>query len=522
MTAVTQRIPGYLRLHVEGFPHDPGAVDDVPGLNELCGAFQRATGWSLQPVPDADEGAYGADLLTSGARSGDRDAAATRVELSTSDACEVSDPESSAIRALAGSINGLLRDLHRTRTELWHREAELAAGVPVTLHPDGEAHLAARLESVLKAAAQAVDCQAAAAYLLDEDTRQLKLRTCWGLPKTRFLESPRALRGAAADLEALVGHAVVVEDALLAQDWRMPEEFRSAVCVPISSPTTLLGTLWMFCQRPRAFGVEETNLMEIVAGRLAADLEREMLLQQTLQSRSLKRQLGYAALWQDGRLPRIKPLMPRWQLAGWTDQGDHVGGDFHDWFVLPDGSVAVAVGDAQGKMIEAGLTAASLHTALRSHANYRHAAHELIARVNETMWTASAGDQFASLFYGLIQPDSGELEYASAGHTYATVVGEQIRPLSGDEQFPLGTQPDVEYPTRTERIGPEEALVVLSEGIKRSVRPGKQRALWRFVQQHRRLSADDLVGKIQDYLAEHRRDGRTEDRTLLVVKRRLR
>ena len=99
-----------------------------------------------------------------------------------------------------------------------------------------------------------------AAYLLDDATKQLKLRSCWGLPKSRFLDPPRPLRGAAADLEALVGHAVVLEDTSFLPHWKVPEEFRSAVCVPISSPTFPFGTLWMFCDQPRDFSVAETQL----------------------------------------------------------------------------------------------------------------------------------------------------------------------------------------------------------------------------------------------------------------------
>ena len=268
------------------------------------------------------------------------------------------------LKTLAVAIADLLQELQQTRCALWQREAELAAGVPVMAHPDEQMHLAERLESVLKAGAQAVGCQAAAIYLLDDATRKLKLRACWGLPRSRFADSPRPLRGATADLEALIGHAVIVRNAELLPNWQIPEEFRSAVCVPISSPTTPFGTLWVFCDHGRDFSVDETNLIEIVAGRIAADLERAVLLNQTLKLRSLARQLTHAAQWQQHRLPRIKPMLPGWDLSGWTAQAGALGGDFHDWFVLHGGDLAVAVGDAQGKMFESGLTTATLHTAL--------------------------------------------------------------------------------------------------------------------------------------------------------------
>jgi sigma-B regulation protein RsbU (phosphoserine phosphatase) len=371
----------------------------------------------------------------------------------------------------------------------------------------------------LKAGAQAVNCQAAAAYLLDESTKQLKLRSCWGLPKRRFLCAPRPLRGAAADLEALVGHAVVLEDTRLLTNWKVPEEFRAAVCVPISSPTVPFGTLWVFSNVGRGFSTHETNLIEIVAGRVAADLEREILLQQTLQSRKFQRQLAQAAACQRSRLPQIKPLLSGWQIAGWTSQRESLGGDFHDWFVLPDGALAIAVGDAQGKSLEASCTCATVQTALKSHACYRHTAAQMVARINETLWTASTGDQFASLFYGLLQPASGELEHALAGHVQASILGDTLRTLTVEEDSPLGAQPDSEYPAQRELLVGDEMLIVLSEGVQRALKQGRKQDFWNLICSHRRAPADDLIGMIESLFERFPDPEAQDDRTVLIVKR---
>ncbi len=515
------QIPEYLRLHVEALSSESSrGGSELPGLNDLCVAFQQATGWHLQENARSEGGVRSFSVVAAPDVPRESQGKQVRVDPPQAGARGPCGQEPRSVRALGESINQLVQHLDQTRVALCQREAELAAGVPVTWQSNGEAHLAVRLEAVLRAASEIVGCQAAAAYLLDEDTRRLKLRACWGLPQTRFLDAPRPLRNAAADLEALVGHAVVIQDSLLASDWKVPEEFRSAVCVPISSPTTPLGTLWVFCEQARAFREKETVLLEIVAGRLAAELEREILLQETLETRTLHRQLDYAAQWQHGRSPRIKPLLHQWQLAAWTDQAGQVGGDFHDWFVLPDGQLAIAVGDAQGKLIEASLTAAALHTALRAHANYRHDVPQLLARINETMWSASAGDQFASLFYALIDPDSGRLNCAAAGQADAMVVGEQLRPLNLGDELPLGTQPDGEYRQVVEHIEPTEALVVFSEGARHALKPAQWRGLCGHIGQHPMGSAEELLRRILAFLDQHACADRPEDRTVLVAKRR--
>ena len=181
---------------------------------------------------------------------------------------------------LAAQIVDLISQRSQMERALCEREAELAAGVPIAVHPRPTAHLSKRLEAVLRGGAESLRCDAAAMYLLDDDTTELKLRAQWGLGAQRLTEPGRPLAGALADLEALSGHAVVLEDDVLMELWHVPEPAGATVCVPISGPTSVLGTLWLFCDKPRKFTTTETNLAEILAGRLAADLDREALIVQ--------------------------------------------------------------------------------------------------------------------------------------------------------------------------------------------------------------------------------------------------
>ena len=97
--------------------------------------------------------------------------------------------------------------------------------------------------------------------------------------------------------------------------WNMPEDFPAAVCVPVSTPTTLLGTLWVFCNEKRDFNDRETNIVEVVAGRLASDLEREMLLRAGTDGAELQKQVAAAERLQRNELPTISPLLEGWSVA---------------------------------------------------------------------------------------------------------------------------------------------------------------------------------------------------------------
>ncbi len=509
-----KNIPQYLKLHREDTsPVFVPATDELTSAEILCSAFEHSTGWHLRYEPPAGLNAWsgssaaanGAGLVLTPARRRDHE---TTRRLPRQQ-----------VEHLAAALAIVLGELDLTRRALAQREAELAAGVPITKRSDEEQHLLDRLETALASGMQAVGGQGAALYVLDENTSELKLRACVGLPPSRLLDAARPLRGALADLEALLGHAVVIENTADLPHWHCPEDFASAVCVPVSSPSTPLGTLWIFGEKPRDYSSAETNMIEVIAGRIAADLEREMLLSAGEQSKTFERQLDDAVQWQEEHLPSVAPVIDDWQVAGATEASQELASEFFDWSVLNDGRLAVAVGDAHGKSVAAGLSTAVLQGALKAHSNYRHEAKDMLQRVNETLWTSSPGGQFASLGYGLILPEKGQLEWSSAGRVGAVLVEREGHLMLTGELSPLGAELDVKVWQRQCEVARGGALVLFSDGVLST--SDARGALWNdaavaeFVRWHLHLPAKELLAQLQAALGPVRE----RDRTLLIVKR---
>ena len=117
-----------------------------------------------------------------------------------------------------------------------------------------------------------------ALYLLDDATTELAMRSMRGLPPSRLIEDPRPLRGANRRLGG---------DVRTCSSLGRPNDERAlagagtvrlqAVCLPVSTGSTVLGTLWFFYNAPREIDAKTTNLMEIVAGRLAVEVELNAL-----------------------------------------------------------------------------------------------------------------------------------------------------------------------------------------------------------------------------------------------------
>ena len=516
--------------HLKIFKEEPPqpakpATEDVGSLSPILKAFRQLTGWSLQYVPGPKPN-HTTDLTWSAPVNPGVGATPGHFRLDPVGSARTDAPrkvDRKTAQQLASAVTGMVGELVETRQALWQREAELAAGVPVVPHPDGQQHLAARLEAVLKGGAEAVECQAAALYLLDEATTCLKLRSSWGLPRTRLAGPPRALQGTLADLEAMLGHAVVLEDTELLETWNPPEDFPSAVCVPVASSTTILGTLWVFSDRKRDFNERQTNLIEVVAGRLAADLEREMLLREGVDGAQLKRQISAAERMQRNQLPTIAPLLDHWDLAGWNAQAHSVGGDFFDWFALPDSLMAVAVGDVMGRGVEAAISASAVKAALRSHGQYQRDAASLLGQVNLTLWTSSAGDQFATMFCGLLETDTGRVRYSLAGQPGVVLVRPGgWEPLSRPSP-PLGESPEAVYRQHECHLQPGEALVVFTDGFRdaldREGRPLGEEGLAESLVGRLDLRAKEMVTAARDRLEAHAVMPARDDRTVLVIKR---
>ena len=307
--------PTNLKVFVEPAPQAPLAPEPLSPtaipLDTVCAAFSAATSWplafSLAPPPSSIDTTkssprHGQILEWSAPVDPGDGTAPGHLKIGhdgygpTQSTPKMSTPEvartladsdltrgdATAAMQLANLLAHLLNELSDMRTALRRNRAELAVletASSKSANSTRSAELGERLEAVLRGGVDALDCQAAAVYLLNEETTLLRMRAEWGMPRSRIVDSTRPLEGSTADLEAMLGSAVVLSDDTLFDLWHMPEpEYGAAVCVPIATQSTVLGTFWIFSQQPRDFEDRDTNLIEILAGRVAMELEHEALL----------------------------------------------------------------------------------------------------------------------------------------------------------------------------------------------------------------------------------------------------
>lgn len=431
---MSKSIPSHLRVvaHEAGELQAPS--EDVKSLVEFCRSFELATGWPLELTAGAEN--LGAQQLWS-----------TPVELGvldspghlriTSSGKALDNPKARASLKRAGSLAGavaqLWGELIATRRALWQREADLAAGVPVAIRREDSSRLASRLEAILQAGAESLSCHAAAMYLLDEATTELKLRASWGLSRDRLLAPARPLEGSLADLEALLGHAVVLTDNQLDAYWKPPEHYASAVCVPIATADNPLGTLWIFSDEVRDFTDSQTNQIEVMGGSLAAELERRVLVDESLAAKNRARDLENVTR-RGPQCPSVPPLSESWDVAGGPFQAQTAGGAFCDWFTQANGSLDLVLGCAAAAGVSGALTAQAVRAAVRAQATCEQPLARTLETVNSVLWSTSSGDEQASLFLARVA-DDGMIEYVARGNARVLII------RSGEEESLANSSP---------------------------------------------------------------------------------
>ena len=254
-------------------PHDliPSVFSRLAVCESLCKAFSQATGSVLTFEPSTvPSSPVAASSIWSATVGSSQDA--IRLQLLAKETTSNAD-QCSAHVELAERLCELLDEYFKTRITAEQLASEL--GVK-QLQPSRRRieNLDQDLQHILQTIVETLACTAAGMYLLDDATSVLQLRIMCGLPIDSLIAEPRNLETARADLEAMLGHAVVLSNKQMFELWQVPEtDFETAVCVPLATATTVLGTVWIYHTKSRRFSDPEVNLIEVLTGRLAMELE---------------------------------------------------------------------------------------------------------------------------------------------------------------------------------------------------------------------------------------------------------
>ncbi len=214
------------------------------------------------------------------------------------------------------------------------------------------------------------------------------------------------------------------------------------------------------------YALSHPGAMEV--DRLQLDSPVLQLYEQQEQVREherIEQELRTAQAIQHAFLPKDVPALPGWQLMPYYQPAREVGGDFYDIFVFADGRLGLVIGDVSGKGVPAALVMATVHTMLRTAVQGMLAPGEVLARVNDLLATEIPAGMFVTCFYALLDPRSGRLRYANAGHEPPyRQHGGSVTELWATG-MPLGLMPGSCYEEQEATLAPGESLLFYSDGL---------------------------------------------------------
>jgi predicted ester cyclase len=191
----------------------------------------------------------------------------------------------------------------------------------------------------------------------------------------------------------------------------------------------------------------------------------ENLTQQIRERERVEQELGVARSIQQASLPKEVPTLEGWRIVPHYQPAREVGGDFYDFFELDDGQLGLVVGDATGKGVPAALVMSSARSMLRAVAQTSNSPGEVLRRANDPLVADIPPNMFVTCFYAILEPESGRLSYANAGHDLPYVRhgsdAEELRARG----MPLGLMPGMNYEEKEIILQVGESALFYSDGL---------------------------------------------------------
>ncbi len=235
---------------------------------------------------------------------------------------------------------------------------------------------------------------------------------------------------------------------------------------PVAGRRDELGTLVrVFQNMVRQVQAREEYLESMVRAR-TRDLEESNAQLERAKER-MESELKIAHALQGAILPKTLPDSPSFSGHALMTPAREMGGDFYDFFMLDDGRLSVVMADVSGKGVPAAFFMAIARTVMRAAAARHPDPGPCLEEVNDAICEQNPQDLFVTLFYGILDPKTGEFVYANAGHNPPFVVkrpGDVLAlPMTGG--MAVGVMPGLPYSEDKTTLAPGDTMFLYTDGI---------------------------------------------------------
>lgn len=300
-----------------------------------------------------------------------------------------------------------------------------------------------------------------------------------------------------------------------------PYSVGSALAVPILKGENLLGIATLLHDQPQHFNEDAADIMQITASQIGSALENARLYSKLNESyrnlekakfeveaysKALDKEMAKGKKIQRDFLPRQIPEIPGWEIAFYFHPARQVSGDFYDAFMLPENLLGLVIADVCDKGVGSALFMALFRSLMRvfsgkislqgvsvpgstktepnSKGDYLYEALNAVSLTNDYIAEEHGEENmFATLFFGVLDPQTGKMAYVNGGHEPLLLVNQSgVKKMLNSTGPVVGMMPAMEYQVKQVWIEPGDILLGYTDGVSEAMSPreklfGKERIL---------------------------------------------
>ena len=247
------------------------------------------------------------------------------------------------------------------------------------------------------------------------------------------------------------------------------DKITSAAPIEDGEALTCIGGVYLLRHKSVAKSIDALPAIQALASQVASALYRAQVHAETLQSHKMAQELEFAGTIQASFLPEEVPIVDGWSIAASLTPARQTAGDFYDFIPLGDGKLGIVVADVADKGTGAALYMALSRTLIRTYGmQYPDNPAEALRRANERILADTRANQFVTVFYAVLDLQTGRMTYANAGHNPAFVIraaDPEVHDSFIRTGAPLGIFSDLEWEEGSTQINLGDVLLLYTDGV---------------------------------------------------------
>jgi sigma-B regulation protein RsbU (phosphoserine phosphatase) len=387
------------------------------------------------------------------------------------------------------------------------------------------------LNIILDLATKNTEAEAGTIYLLDRERSELR---CTVSDSDHQIDIRLPVGTGVAGYVAQTGEDINLENAYshprfkATYDQISGFQTTSMLCTPMrDAENSIIGVFQIMNKKSGLFTTADVEFLSGLSIHAALAIRQAALHKEAIEKKKLEHEIVLARNIQQRLLPKNLPQIASYDFAGINLPSEMIGGDYYDFISLEDGRLCFVIGDVAGKGIPAAYLMATLRTALHAHSPGSDSASlvRMMSKINRLIHSSSPPNMFATLFYGILEPELGRVFFVNAGHNPPMFLKDdgRIQALT-TKGITLGLKREAQYELSEIQVNNGDVILLYTDGVTEAMdeqyREYGEDRLSQLLQKNRGLTANEILTRIVEDVQLYRGQApQNDDITLAVIKR---